>query len=154
MSTYLHGEDFNETVLPHEMTHLIFREFVGVETPLPLWLDEGIAVFMERSRRDERLDTIRGMAMLGMFIPLEKLTAIKADGLVMPRVFYAEAVSVIDFLLTRYGQDRFVEFCRALRDTNNWKAAMKAAYGLDTVAALNTEWVNALLQQADRRTAG
>jgi len=45
--TFIFQKNFLEMALPHEMAHLIFREFVGYRTSLPLWLDEGAACFEE-----------------------------------------------------------------------------------------------------------
>ena len=39
-----------ENVLTHELTHIIFREYVGFGWNVPLWLDEGVAMFMEKKK--------------------------------------------------------------------------------------------------------
>lgn len=36
------------------MTHLIFIEFVGFDKVIPLWLNEGVAQWEDRSKRDEK----------------------------------------------------------------------------------------------------
>jgi len=35
--TFVLREEFLETILPHEMAHLIFRDFVGFKGEVPLW---------------------------------------------------------------------------------------------------------------------
>jgi hypothetical protein len=149
INTFLYEKGFNETVLPHEMTHLIFREFVGYKVRLPLWLDEGIASLQEKEQLKERLTIIQGLVISNLFIPIEKLNEITADNLVMPNIFYAESVSIVDFLFKKYGQDKFIDFCRLLRDKKDWRLALKIVYGFNGLSEMNDEWVKFL-----RATAG
>ncbi len=52
IKTYPWQEGFFDVVLPHEMTHIIFREFLGFDNlNIPAWLDEGVAGYKEHSRR-------------------------------------------------------------------------------------------------------
>ena len=46
-------EGFLESLLPHEIAHLIFRDFVGFKGEIPLWLDEGVAQWAEEAKRQE-----------------------------------------------------------------------------------------------------
>ena len=39
--SYAWSGGFLESLLPHEIAHLIFRDFVGFKSEIPLWLDEG-----------------------------------------------------------------------------------------------------------------
>ncbi|MDD2752678.1 MAG: peptidase MA family metallohydrolase [Candidatus Omnitrophica bacterium] len=149
IDTYLFEKDFLQIVLPHELGHLVFREFVGFNTSLPLWLDEGIACLQEQSSREERLKTVEGLVISGLFIPLERLTMIEANNLMMPNVFYAEAVSVIDFLLKNFGNDKFIEFCRTLRDSKDWKMSLGKVYGFKNFDDMNAQWVQYLLRDID-----
>ncbi|MDB4349908.1 hypothetical protein OAA99_03040, partial [Omnitrophica bacterium] len=41
--SYLWSEMFIDSILPHEIAHLVFRDFVGFTGKIPLWLDEGVA---------------------------------------------------------------------------------------------------------------
>jgi hypothetical protein len=141
IKTFLYKKDFLETILPHEMAHLIFREFVGYRTPLPLWLDEGIACLQEKNNLKSYMLVARVLIKSSVFIPLEKLTEIQREGLVMQDVFYAEAASVAYFLLENYGKDKFIDYCRKLRDGKNWQISLLEIYGLKDLSQMNAEWV-------------
>jgi hypothetical protein len=142
INTYVFEKDFMEVVLPHEMGHLIFREFVGYRRGLPLWLDEGVACLQEKLRKEERLQTAKGLVMSGIYLRIQKLTEITDDNLVMPNLFYSEAASVVNFLLKRYGRDKFVDFCRKLSDAKtHWYTALKDVYGFKNLSEMNDEWV-------------
>ena len=143
IQTFLNQDSFNETILPHEMTHLILREFVGYTTSLPLWLDEGIASLSEK-QHDWYLTFSRVLVKSSVFIPLEKLTEINKEGLVMPGVFYAEAASVVSFLLETYGRDKFIDYCRKLRDNKDWKKSLKEVYGFQSLSEMNEKWISFL----------
>src|SRR3989338_3719211 len=45
--TFIKSENFLDGLLPHEITHLIFRDFIGFEGEAPIWIDEGIAQWEE-----------------------------------------------------------------------------------------------------------
>jgi len=144
--TFIRREMFLDTILPHEMAHLIFREFVGYKVPLPLWLDEGVSSLMENNKRKEYLFLAKSLAKSQIFIPLPKLTRIVREGLVMPGVFYAESASVIEFLLQKYGREKFVDYCRRLRDNKNWELSLKEAYKFKDLSEMNDKWLEFLLQ--------
>ena len=46
--SYIWGKNFIESLLPHEIAHLVFRDFVGFKGEVPLWLDEGVAQWAEK----------------------------------------------------------------------------------------------------------
>lgn len=141
IKTYTLDKDFFEKILPHEMSHLILREFIGINTYLPLWLEEGIASLSEKSGREERLTIVKGLARGNLLIPLDKLTNITADNLVMPKIFYAESLSIVYFLLKKYGRDKFVDLCRDLRDKKEWEDAIENVYGFRGISSIGEEWL-------------
>ena len=145
ISTLLYKNDFIDITLPHEMGHLIFREFIGAKTYLPLWLDEGIACLQEKTYQRNRLASAKGLIASGFFIPLEKLSRIRGDTLMMPNTFYAESVSIVEFLLKRYGKNKFVDFCRSLRDNKgDWRAVLTGSYKFKDLSEMNDEWMKYL----------
>lgn len=139
--TYVEMEGFLEMALPHELGHIIFREFIGSGRALPLWLDEGIACFLEEGRKSDRLTAAKALVSSERFIPLERLCRLGRDQLDEPEVFYAEAASLIEFLFRRHGQERFVDYCRRLRDRQDWQDALKRVYGFGSLSEMNEEWV-------------
>ena len=145
INTFEGQKNFFETILPHEMAHLIFREFVGYKTDLPLWLDEGIACLFEKTNQEIYFAVAKILVKSSVFIPLEKLTEIKQEGLVMPEVFYAESASVVYFLLKKYGREKFIDYCRKLRDNKDWRISLREAYGFKNLSAVNKEWIDFLL---------
>ena len=145
--TYIGKDDFFDNTLPHEMGHIIFREFVGNRRKLPLWLDEGIASYMEGRFNKERLLIVKIMLKFGLFLDLEELERVNIRNIIMPDLFYYESASVIDFLLEAYGKEKFFAFCNALNvlpEYEDWRKALFEAYGFNSMKQMNSEWVEFL----------
>jgi hypothetical protein len=152
ISMYMGNQIFLETVLPHEIAHLIFRDFVGFKGEVPLWLDEGVAI----SRQEEATTTfkkqIKELYDRSALLTLKDMTTLdfknessktsfhhvlmkdnsKGYVLMQPNdfiaVFYAESASIVNFLIENYGLDRFTEFCRQLRDGKKLDEALRKTY--------------------------
>jgi hypothetical protein len=139
------NKDLLDTILPHEMAHLIFREFVGYKRRLPLWLDEGVATLMEEENREKRLATAKDLVKSGVFLTIDKLTQITHGTLITPpTIFYAQASSLVDFLLQAYGKRRFLDFCRCLRDKDDWERCLLESYRVSDFSQLNKKWLDFL----------
>jgi hypothetical protein len=149
MKTFVGQAHFFDSLLPHEMTHVIFREFIGVNTPLPLWIDEGVASSQEKSYLSARMQLARDLVVKNQYIKLEKLSEVSnlGENSVSPNVFYSEAASLIVFLIREKGKDRFLDFSRALRDGTNWKSALLKTYNFLSLEAMENEWKNFMLKQ-------
>jgi hypothetical protein len=138
--TYAGQEEFFDIILPHEMAHIIFREFVGFDKSLPLWLDEGVAILAEADS-SQRLMYAKEAVLKGAYIPLDKLSNMNNYASMDPYIFYSQSASVVDFLLDRYGRNNFVNFCRELRDNNSWQAALKKVYKIESLDDLQRRWI-------------
>jgi len=141
ISSYLWQDEFFDAILPHEMGHIIFRELIGFDKSIPLWLDEGIACAQEKDIQ-ERLKVAKFLVTLNLYIPLEDFSNLNKTDLVMPFIFYNEAASIMNFVLNDFSKDLFVSFCRRLRDNNTgWKEEFLSVYKLKDFKELEQKWV-------------
>jgi hypothetical protein len=145
ISTYIGQDHFFDVILPHEMGHIVFREMVGFDKALPLWLDEGVAC-MQEAQSYERMAIARNLVKLGLHLPFIDLMAIGNYNVAIPLIFYNQSASVIDFLLTNYGRSNFVNFCRKLRDGNNWEASLLRTYKLKDLHEFEKQWTAYMLE--------
>ncbi|MBN3038717.1 MAG: hypothetical protein JW869_04780 [Candidatus Omnitrophica bacterium] len=143
--TYTMRKEFFDYVLPHEMGHIIFREVVGLNTRLPLWIDEAVALLQEKDR-DLYLREAEDMVRSGFYIPISNLSRMNDYSKISPKRFYSEAASIVDFLLEEYSRSDFVDFCRDIRDGKDWQEALLKTYRFDDLKALEEAWVDYLLQ--------
>lgn len=145
ISTYIWQDLFFDTILPHEIGHIIFRELVGYNKALPLWLDEGVACMQEYESRD-RLTTAKCLVGLKLYTHLSDLSQIRDSSVIIPFIFYNESASIIDFLLRRFGRNKFVDFCRSLRDEADWEQSFRGVYRLKNLDELEKLWVTDLTE--------
>ncbi len=117
-----------EPVLSHEIAHQLFREFLGYSQEIPLWLDEGVAIWAEKKSRSAYRRTIYKAVKKNKVIPLPQffsLTRYPAD----KRLFYSQSSSIIRFLLQEYGTAEFQRFSRLIRDGESFDSALAHIYG-------------------------
>lgn len=144
IQTFPYDEDFFETILPHELGHIVFREFVGFDNPaIPAWLDEGIASYQEKVRYVDVDKLLSQNIKKNIFIGLEDLTGSNpylTNDTFNVQLFYAQAVSIVNFLIKEFGRDKFVVFCQNLRDKKNLEASLASAYPFKTLKDLDLRW--------------
>lgn len=131
-------------VLPHEITHLIFRDFVGTSSKIPLWMDEGVAQWEQPARRELAARYVRDLLASGDELPLKTIFSSDLGSLGSGKrveKFYVQSVSVVDFLIRRHGGSRFTDFCRLLRDGKTLEDALRKTYpSTATFELLESEW--------------
>jgi hypothetical protein len=144
--SYSHSTKFIDTLLPHEMAHLIFRDFVGFKGEVPIWLDEGVAQWEETDKRAAATGLVRTLITYKDTIPLELLMRINIGQETnenTARKFYAQAVTLVGFMIEKYGQSKFIQFCRQLRDGATINTALSFTYpeSIKDTVELEKEWM-------------
>jgi hypothetical protein len=142
--TFPYAQGFFETVLPHEMGHIIFREFVGFDNfAVPIWLDEGVASYQQTAQYPLALQQAKKAAANGTLNSLEKLTAINPQSITdiaSVQLYYAEAISIVDYLIKEFGKDNFVLFCQDLRDKRDLQRAISSVYPFSNLQEFDQAW--------------
>ena len=166
--SYSWNTGFLESLLPHEMAHLIFRDFVGFKGEIPLWLDEGVAQWAEEARRNQfkavikqnfnnnTLLSLRDMMILDIRnVDTEERIYVRStrtkdnqqgvlllsgDNLIS--AYYIQAASLIGFLIEKHGSRKFAVFCRELRDGKSLEEALKSSYpsSIRNLEELEDKW--------------
>ena len=144
IATFPFAQGFTETILPHELCHIIFREFVGFDNyALPLWLEEGVAAYQEKNKYSGSNAFLREAIKKNEFLPLTSLMNYGSalgmqDNTAV--LYYCEAFSIIDYLMREFGRERFIVFCQALRDKRNLESAVRTAYPYSNLQELGKAW--------------
>jgi tetratricopeptide (TPR) repeat protein len=127
--------------LPHEMTHVVLADRFGIQS-LPRWADEGMAVLSEprervelhlrnlpQHRRDRELFTVADLMQYKEYPEGRYISA-----------FYAQSVSLVDYLTQQKGSLVFTQFLRdGLRD--GFEPALRRHYELRGFADLQNHWL-------------
>ena len=131
---------WGKRAVAHELAHLVIHQMVlNPYSGLPTWLDEGLAMYAE------------GVAAPGYTAYLEQ--AIAEDNLISVRslsspfsayaeeaiLAYAQSYSLVEFLISSYGQGKMLELLNTFSQGSSYDAALEMAYGFDT-DGLDTLW--------------
>ena len=146
IKTFIGQKYFFDSILPHEMTHIIFREFVGEKTVLPLWIDEGTACSQEKAYLESRIREAKSLLLEGSYTRLRDFSGLNLSALDNPPAFYAQAASLVAYLIEYFGRDKFLDFSRQLRDGIKWQEALKSVYGFINLEDMEAKWKEYMLK--------
>jgi hypothetical protein len=135
-------------VLPHETTHAVLAGKFG-EFLVPRWADEGVAMLTEPADRveryersltqllqDQQLLSVRQLMMLNDYPEPRAINA-----------FYAQSVSLVDFLAREKGPQTLTAFLREGLRTG-YEPALKRHYGIADFNELEQRWRRFALGEA------
>lgn len=136
-----------EPLLSHEIAHLLFREFLEYPEDIPLWLDEGVAIWAEENTRRLYTTVTYKAVVKDRYLPFATFFTMKrypSD----KRLFYSQSSSIIRYLLSEYGSAEFQRFSRLIRDGEPFEKAMTQIYGARTagLSEFEEDWKEWVLQ--------
>lgn len=120
-------------VLAHEIAHLIYWEFFGVQGR-HLWLNEGLAMYEEIRLGGVNFEAgiNAGKSLLRQhYVPLKELTATQSALSHKDKeaqIFYVESSFLVHYLLTRGGNVGFYEMLRALKQGKTLNEAIGVGF--------------------------
>jgi hypothetical protein len=141
--------DLLTAVLPHETTHTVLAGSFGAQQ-MPRWADEGMAVLTEprdkierylrnlpQHYQDRHLFQVRQLMQMPDYPHPDYVGA-----------FYAQSVSIVEFLTNKEGPRVFADFVRdGLKD--GYEAALRKHYKYQDFAAMQEDWLHATLGEAN-----
>ena len=130
-----------ESVVPHELTHVVFA--TAVDNPYhepPHWLNEGLAVYLSDGYDASFKSIVENAASDGSLMPLSGLAG--AFPTTQDRFFlaYGESVSAVDRIVRVDGRDALVKLIRSYHDGVSDDEAFTAALGSD-LAGFEADWL-------------
>ncbi len=149
------NDNFLNAVLPHEITHLIFRDFIGLSGQAPLWMDEGVAQWEEDNKREAALRLMPALVARGDGLTIQTLTSMDVRLETDPEkvhLFYTQSISLVDFLIKNYGAPSFTTFCRQLRDGKSLEVAIRSTYphSMRDLEDLDDKWRKYVLKKSSQ----
>lgn len=129
--TFPSQRDFYST-LSHELTHIIFREYIGT-VKVPLWLDEGMATYIQYKNKPEKrfiIAEVKKSIKDDSYIDFSKIQNIHHLSSDKKEVdaFYWQSFSMVAFLIERYSNAKFSEFLMYLKNGRSFDEAFKKAF--------------------------
>jgi hypothetical protein len=117
----------------HELTHVLVGHLTfSCLGFIPTWLDEGLAVYGEGGPQAGEQALFDQAKAAGQLPSLQSLAGRFSDEANRADVSYAEAYSVVNFMIKTYGRDKMTALLLDLRDGQTMDAALQAVYKFDT----------------------
>jgi len=129
-----------EIYLTHELSHSLLHQYAGLKkaSKYPKWLLEGIAVYssnqMGTSFYPGKSKTYR-LIQSGNFLPPDFFKTKNEDRIrlnVENRIpfMYSEFACIVDYLISKYGKERFLIYMKCLIKDNDHDKIFKQIYGI------------------------
>lgn len=129
-----------EKTLAHELSHLVVGK--ATENPLgaslPRWLDEGLAMYAEGELPPANRLALELAIRTGELISVRSLSGYVGDPSKVD-LFYAEAYSLVEFLLKEYGKDKMTQLLEKFAEGTYQEDALREVYGFG-IDELDARW--------------
>lgn len=131
-----------ESVVPHELSHLVSDHYYPLGAGLPLFLEEGLATYNEAINRETFMAQVRDAARLGWLIPFSQLPdAIRSADVDTAILAYRESASIFGFIVDQWGVGALPAFLAAFRAPDvSLDAAVTSSFGV-TLEAFERAWL-------------
>jgi len=134
-------------ILPHEVTHVVLADLF-TQQQIPRWADEGMAVLAEppaeqASRASELTEPLKE----GRVFKLSELMAIDYPSAEAWNLYYAQSVSLTQFLVAQGSPEQFVGFVRGAQ-RKGVEIALRESYHIEGFAELENRWQTFARRQA------
>lgn len=146
IATYVEQPALLGEILPHEIAHLILTDFLGGLNVAPKWFEEGVAQLAEENKAKKADLVMRIAARMQTyfsFTSLEFYDVSKEGDAQKVDLFYLQSVSMVDFLIKRFGSEKFGLWCRQMASGKSFSEAFRFVYGsyIDSWSSFEKKWV-------------
>lgn len=141
-----------DAVLPHEITHIVLADLFPTKQ-IPRWADEGMSVLSEPAAEQAlRVGDLAGPIRTDVLFRLDVLMAADYPSGAHWALYYAQSVSLTRYLVGRGTPQQFVKFVRGSQE-QGVEGALRAVYGIESVAELERRWKSHARDALDAATA-
>jgi hypothetical protein len=121
-----------EEIARHEVAHIVVRQAVRSAGGLPDWLNEGTAVFAQTQPLPGQRRALERAISSGEVFSVRSLSS-ASSGATSERVelFYGQSWSLVDFLVTTYGEEQFAQLFQAFDEGATTADALQQVYGFN-----------------------
>lgn len=134
--------DWGKRAIAHELTHLVIHQItLNPYIGLPTWLDEGLAMHTEGPLEPVFADSLDRAIAENRLISVQSLSSPFSAYAEESVLSYAQSYSLVDFLITNYGQGKMFELLNTFRQGSSYDGALEKVYGFD-MDGLDALWQN------------
>ncbi len=123
---------WGENAIAHELTHLAVHQMTSNPyNELPVWLDEGMAVYNEGQPDPGMLSTLSKAISSKTLVSVRSLSSPFSAYGDAASLSYGESYSVVNYLITTYGQQKMLALLNTFEQGSAYDDAFKKVYGFD-----------------------
>jgi hypothetical protein len=132
--------NWGKTTIAHELTHLVIHQItLNPYNELPTWLDEGLAMYNEGLLDPGFASYLIWAITENKLISVQSLSSPFSAYAEEAYLSYAQSYSLVEFLITTYGQEKMLELLNTFREGSGYDAALEKVYGFD-MDGLDSLW--------------
>jgi len=144
--------DWGKRAIAHELTHLVIHQMaLNPYNDLPVWLDEGLAMHTEGPLETTFSDYLSRAIVENSLISVQSLSSPFSAYAEESVLAYAQSYSLVDFLITNYGQGKMLELLNTFSQGSSYDGALEKVYGFD-MDGLDALWRNYITTPAQPGT--
>jgi len=146
--------NWGEGAIAHELTHLVIHQMtLNPYNDLPNWLDEGLAMRTEGMLGPEFTAYLSQAIAEDSLISVQSLSSPFSAYAEEATLSYAQSYSLVEFLISSYGQSKMLELLNTFRQGSGYDAALERVYGFD-MDDLDSLWRDYVAQRYQSAAAG
>ncbi len=131
---------WGKAAIAHELAHMVIHQVtMNPYNDLPRWLDEGLAVYAEGATDVSFSTALYNAVKSGNLISVQSLASPFSADPALATLSYGASFSIVDFLISTYGQDKMRQLLTVFSEGSTYNAALKTVYGFD-MAGLDALW--------------
>ncbi|HEY95831.1 MAG TPA: peptidase MA domain-containing protein [Dehalococcoidia bacterium] len=116
----------------HELTHLVIHRLTyNPYLDLPVWLDEGLAMYMEGSLTQAFSDYLSQAIKNDTLISVRSLASPFSAYAHLSYLSYAQSHSLVSMLINTYGREKMLELLTVMTEGIDYDDALEKVYGFD-----------------------
>ncbi len=145
--------DWGKRAIAHELAHLVIHQMtLNPYNDLPIWLDEGLAMYAEGALAPEYTASLNRAIAENSLISVRSLSSPFSAYATESLLSYAQSHSLVEFLISSYGQDKMLELLLTFKQGSGYDAALEKVYGfdMDGLDALWQDYVTMPTQPVER----
>ena len=132
--------DWGKRTIVHELTHLITHQMTyNPYNSLPVWLNEGLSMYAEGEMEPLFENYLEQAVMNDELISVRSLVSPFSAAAQLSYLSYAQSMSIVDFLIDNYGQERMLELLNTFKRGSSYDGALMTVYGFN-MDGLNDLW--------------
>ncbi len=132
--------NWGKRVIAHELSHIVTHQMTyNPYNGLPTWLDEGLAMYAEGALEASFASSLGRAITTDSLISVRSLASPFSAISELAIQSYAESFSIVEFLISQYGQDKMLALLNTFQEGSGWDSALVKVYGFD-MDGLEARW--------------